>query len=131
MTSTSDREPSRLDSALRARPEDLVPGVIVSGVAGRRLVDVVAVRWHGANLITLTHRDSDGRTEQTALSRDREATLSLGKAGRTRPFDGDAEQWRLAAEALRIRVEPVVQDLSSTGSPQPLILEWLLGAHSS
>lgn len=122
MAATGDGTPSRFEAALRARLEDLVPGVTVSGVSGTRLVDVVAVQWHGANYITLTYRGADGRTEQTVLGRDREAGLCLGKSGRTRPFDGDAEQWRLAAEALRIRYAALFDPMLAiaTSDLQPL-----------
>lgn len=98
-----DEPLSAAESALHARLEDLVPGVSVSGVAGRPPVDVVAVRWQGGNFVVLTYRDPQGRTNQAVLGRDHEAGLTLVRSGRTRAFDGDAGAWRLAAEALRIR----------------------------
>lgn len=122
MMAVGDKEPSAVEAELRARLEDLVPGVSVNGVTGSHPVDVVAVRWHGANFITLTYCDAHGRTDQTVLSRDHEAGLSLGKTGQVRPFDGDAELWRLAAEALRIRYAALFDPMLaiSTSHLQPL-----------
>ncbi len=51
----------------------------------------------------VTYRDVHGMTAQAVLNRDREPGLSVTLSGQTRAFDGDAESWRLAAEALRIR----------------------------
>jgi superfamily II DNA or RNA helicase len=94
---------SRFEGALRTRLEQLVPGVRVSGAAGASAVDVVAVRWHGANFVTLTYRDDHGGTGQVVLGRDHETRLRLEQRGRSHAMDGDAESWRLGAEALRIR----------------------------
>lgn len=94
---------SRFEEALRTRLEQLVPGVRVSGVAGTGPVDVVPVRWFGANFVTVTYRDHHGGTGQAVLGRDHESRLRIETAGRSHGFDGDAELWRLAAEALRIR----------------------------
>ena len=120
---TGDGDKSLLESAITTRLEDLVPGVSVNGVVGSRSVDVVSVRWHGSNFITLTYRDHDGRTDQTVLGRDREAGLSLSNKGRVRAFDGDADMWRLAAEALRIRYaalfDPMLAIASSDLQPLP------------
>src|SRR6266516_2089746 len=84
---------SPMEAALRARLEELVPGVRVTGAAGVGAVDVVAVRWHGANFMTLTYRDDHGATGQVVLGRDREPQLRLGPRGRSHPLDGDAESW--------------------------------------
>lgn len=94
---------SALESSHAARLEGLVPGVSVAGVVTDVPVDVVATQWHGANFITLTYRDSHGAIAQAVLGRDHQAGLRLTRAGRTRAFHGDADSWRLAAEALRIR----------------------------
>jgi superfamily II DNA or RNA helicase len=86
------------------RLEQVVPGVRLGGAApGAGAVEVIAVRWHGAGFLTLTYRDDRGATGQVVLARDHESRLWLERAGRSHPLDGDAESWRLAAEALRIR----------------------------
>ena len=103
MTNKSD---SKLEAGF-ARLEDLVPGVSVAGVAGDVPVRVIATRWFGGNSVLLTYQDGHGRTDQTVLGRDRESSLSLIKAGRTRAFDGEPEAWRLAAEALIVRPQGI------------------------
>ncbi len=130
MTEQGD-QPSALETALGARLEDLVPGVSVSGVVGNLPVDVVAVKWQGGNFVILTYREASGRTDQTVLSRDREAGLTLVKSGRTRVFDGDADAWRLAAEALRIRYaalfDPMLAIATSDLQPLPHQIQAVYG----
>jgi len=65
---------------------------------------VIDVRWHGSNAITLTYRDAAGTVDQRLLYRDHEPSLSLRQAARAYALDGDAALFRLAAEALRIRM---------------------------
>jgi superfamily II DNA or RNA helicase len=103
MQGGGDSVDTPMESALRARLEQLVPGVRVEGVAGVRAVDVVAVKWHGSNFMTVTYRDDHGATGQVVLGRDQEPQLRVGTRGRSHALDGNAESWRLAAEALRIR----------------------------
>ncbi len=66
---------------------------------------MIDVRWHGSNAITLTYRrDAAGTVDQRLLYRDHEPSLSLRQAARAYALDGDAALFRLAAEALRIRM---------------------------
>lgn len=83
--------------------EELTPGPRVVGAVGIGAVEVVAVRWHVANALTLTYRDDHGATGQQLVYRDHEPRLRLEAAGRWHVFDSDPASWRLAAEALRIR----------------------------
>jgi len=94
---------SRPEDASRTRLEQLVPGARIAGAVGASVVDVLAVRWHGANFVTLTYRDDHGDTGHVVLGRDHESRLRLEQQGRSHAMDGDAESWRLGAEALRIR----------------------------
>lgn len=93
---------SQLEASLHAHLEDLTPGTQVVGVVGSQPVTVVHTQWHGANFITLTYRDQVGLTNEAVLGRDREPGLRVVHRGAGLAFDGDAESWRLAAEALRI-----------------------------
>jgi superfamily II DNA or RNA helicase len=123
MRGGSDRARSAVETDLHARLEDLVPGASISGAVGAGPVDVVSVKWHGANFLTLTYRDAHSTTGQVVLGRDKEPSLRLAEAGRTRAFDGDAESWRLAAEALRIRYaalfDPMLAVATSDLRPLP------------
>jgi superfamily II DNA or RNA helicase len=86
-------------------------------------VDVVAVKWHGSNFVTVTYKDGHGQTSQAVLGRDQEPRLQLATAAAAHAFDGDAESWRLAAEAQRIRYaalfDPMLAIATSDLEPLP------------
>lgn len=114
---------SAVEDALRTMLEQLVPGSQASGIAGDIPVDVVSVKWFGANFIEVTYRHDHGGTGQAVLGRDQETRLRLEQRGRAHAFDGDADSWRLAAEALRIRYaalfDPMLAVASSDLDPLP------------
>jgi hypothetical protein len=87
-----------------AKLEDLTPGVRASGVVVGQVVTVVDVRWHGSNAVTVTYRTDMGQVDQRLLYRDNEPSLSVQQRSRAYAFDGDPAMFRLAAEALRIRM---------------------------
>src|SRR5436190_24214534 len=103
--------------------ESIVPGVRLLGVSGTGSVDVVSTKWFGSKFLQVTYRDVEGRPGETMLRRDDEPRLRLEQAGRTRAMDGDAEQWRLGAEALRIRYaalfDPMLAITTSNVEPLP------------
>ncbi len=84
---------------------------------------MIAIRWHGANFVTLTYRDDRGGTGQVVLGRDHETRLRLEQRGRSHAMDGDADSWRLGAEALRIRAaalfDPMLAIATSDLEPLP------------
>ena len=86
------------------RLENLSPGARVSGVAGMVAVDVLTVVWRGANAITLTYRGDLGTTGQQLLYHDHEPSRRVLTATRAQPFAGDTALFRLALEALRLRM---------------------------
>jgi SNF2 family DNA or RNA helicase len=86
-----------------ARLEDLTPGARVRGVLPDRPVTVVQAEWHGTEALTLTYRD-DGRVDHELLYRTNEAALQIEEEGRSWSFDADGQLFRLASEALRIRL---------------------------
>ena len=106
-----------------ARLEDLTPGATVKGVIPAEIVSVVAVRWHGSNAITLTYRDPAGQVHERLLYRDHEPSLAVAGATPAYAFDGDAGLFRLAAEALRIRMaarfDPMLAVTTSDLDPLP------------
>ena len=87
-----------------AQLEELTPGARVAGLIPGRHVEVVQVDWHGTNAITLTYRDESGRVDHQLVYRDAEASLQIESQGPVFSFDGDAKLFRLASEALRIRL---------------------------
>lgn len=92
------------DPAFSLRLEDLTPGAVVQGLVPGRAVTVVAARWHGKTVVTLTYRDEAGRVEERLVYRDEEPALSLVTAGRAWSFEADGHLFRLASEARRIRL---------------------------
>ena len=84
--------------------EDLTPGARVRGVLPDRAVIVVQAEWHGTQALTLTYRDDTGRVDHELLYRPNEAALEIEDAGRAWSFDADGQLFRLASEALRIRL---------------------------
>jgi SNF2 family DNA or RNA helicase len=87
-----------------AKLEDLTPGARVRGVLPDRAVTVVAQEWHGTQALTLTYRDDQGRPGHEILYRSDEARLEIEDEGRAWSFDADGRLFRLASEALRIRL---------------------------
>ncbi|MEU3630904.1 helicase-related protein [Streptomyces fradiae] len=79
--------------------------------------------WHGSNAMTLTYRDDGGHVDQRLLYRDHEAALSVELTARAYQLDGDPGLFRLAAEALRIRMaarfDPMLAVSTSNLDPLP------------
>lgn len=69
-----------------------------------RPVTVVQLEWHGTQALTLTYREDQGRVDHELLYRSDEARLEIEGAGRAWSFDADGRLFRLASEALRIRL---------------------------
>ncbi len=105
-----------------ARLEDLTPGTRIRGVLPEHPITVVAADWHGTNAITLTYRTDGGRTDAELLYRDDETRIEIESAGAAFAFDGDGKLFRLASEALRIRLAYLFDPLLAvhTSSLEPL-----------
>jgi superfamily II DNA or RNA helicase/predicted nucleotidyltransferase len=84
--------------------EDLTPGARVMGVIPEAGVEVVQVQWHGSAACTLTYRTQEGRTDQEVLYRSDEGRLAVETEERRWALDADPSLFRLASEALRIRL---------------------------
>ena len=106
-----------------SRLEELVPNASVRGVQPGCLVTVVAVTWYGDNALELTFKDPAGKVGTELLYRDREAQIQVVEAGRPWAFDGDGAEFRLVAEAHRIRLahlfDPVLAVHTSLVDPLP------------
>ncbi|KAB2964425.1 MAG: DUF3883 domain-containing protein [Thermoanaerobaculia bacterium] len=105
------------------RLEDLTPGATVRGILPDAAVSVVNTQWHGSDTLTLVYRDPSGRVADQLLFRDDEARLAIVEQGRPWSFDGDGAQFRLVAEAHRIRLahlfDPVLAVHTSLVDPLP------------
>jgi superfamily II DNA or RNA helicase len=110
-------------SSSEVQLEELTPGVVVRGVLSSGPVTVQSVTWHGSNAMTVIYRDGDGGLGEQILYRDHEPGLRIDRPSTTQAFDGDAELFRLAAEALRIRMaaqfDPMLAVNTSDLEPLP------------
>jgi len=105
------------------RLEDLQPGASIRGLLPNGAVSVVSVQWHGSDALTLVYRDPGGRVAEEILYRHDEPRLELVEEGRPFSFDADGGQFRLVAEAHRIRLahlfDPVLAVHTSLVEPLP------------
>jgi len=113
------------------RLEDVTTGALVSGIAGDSTLMVVAVQWIGSNALRLTYRTADGRLDERLLYRDHEPRLALVEAAAAYDFSADATAFKLAAEALRIRMaarfDPMLAVHTSDLEPLPHQIEAVYG----
>ena len=113
------------------RLEDLTPGALVGGIIGDGAITVVAVRWIGSNALQMTYRTEDGRLDERLLYRDHEARLTLRRAAAAYDFSADGALFKLAAEALRIRMaarfDPMLAVHTSDLEPLPHQIEAVYG----
>ena len=87
-----------------ARLEDITVGANVVGIAGNAPVTVVAVKWHGTAVLTITFKDAKGQLADQLLYREDEGRLSVGENSLPWSFDADANLLRLSSEAYRINL---------------------------
>ncbi len=86
-----------------ARLEEITPGALVTGLAAGGPAEVVAVRRFGPDALEVTYK-VDGRVLQSVVYRDDEPRLSLQAGARRFALDADGGDFKLALEALRIRL---------------------------
>jgi hypothetical protein len=97
--------------------EEISKGVNLIGLAGRSVSEVVAVDWLGDSQLQVTFR-ADGRLDERILSRSDEDRLEAVQPVRPFSFAAHADDFRLVAEARRIRLahlfDPYLALTSST-----------------
>jgi SNF2 family DNA or RNA helicase len=113
------------------RLEQITPGALIHGITGDGAVSVVAVRWIGSNALQLTYRTEDGRLDERLLYRDHEQRLTLRLAAAAYDFSADSALFKLALEALRIRMagrfDPMLAVHTSDLEPLPHQIEAVYG----
>ena len=102
--------------------ERIVPGIRLSGVAGDAAVEIIATRAYGPDAVEVTWKGPDGLGDRI-LYREDERRIQEVAPGRRYAFDGDGQAFRLASEALRIRLahlfDPYVAVNASHIEPLP------------
>lgn len=110
--------------------EELKPGVRVEGVIPGEAVNVVAVQWHGSTAVELTYKTNAGALGQGLIFRHDEDSLTTSTKG-TRPFNADATDFKLAAEAQRISLaglfDPMLAVATSEVQPLPHQIQAVYG----
>ena len=108
--------------AQAARLEELQAGLRLSGLLPHP-VTILAVLPHGSDAVTVTYQDGDGGLGQRLLYRTDEPSLSIEAPTSRWQFGADPAEFRLVAEALRIRMaglhDPMVAVSSSAVDPLP------------
>ena len=104
------------------RLESIVTGMRLAGVIGDQSVEVVATRAYGPNSLEVVWRGPDGLGERI-FDRSDEPGLRTISGDRRFAFDGDGDLFRLASEALRIRLahlfDPYIAVNASRIEPLP------------
>jgi len=102
--------------------EEVQAGARLNGVVPGESVTVIAATWHGADALEVTFKRLDGGLAQTVLYRADESGLSLAPSS-ARPFDADANDFKLVAEVQRIKLaglfDPMLAVATSDIQPLP------------
>ena len=103
--------------------EDLSPNAYISGVIPDQSVRVAGVEWHGSEALTLLFRRLDGSIADQIFYRSDESRLSEAEQSKSWRFDADGNDFRLVAEAHRIRLahlfDPILAVHTSVIDPLP------------
>jgi superfamily II DNA or RNA helicase len=103
--------------------EDLTRDALVTGLDPNGPATVLDVRWHSKDAAEVTYRTADGRPQQQIIFRPDEPRLAIVESSTAWSFDGDGAQFRLTAEALRIRnahlFDPYLAVTTSLVEPLP------------
>lgn len=102
--------------------EELKPGLRVDGLIPSEVIAVIAAQWHGTDALELTYKDSSGRLGQQVVFRKEQGNLSIAQTG-SRAFDAEASDFKLVAEAQRIKMaglyDPMLAVTTSDVQPLP------------
>jgi SNF2 family DNA or RNA helicase len=103
--------------------EELVKGQQVVGIDPAGPVVIVAADAIGEDAVTVWYKSADGVPTERMLFRSDEAKLAIATLGRPWGFDADGAEFKLAAEALRIKLahlfDPMMAVHTSNVEPLP------------
>ncbi|MCD6308052.1 MAG: DEAD/DEAH box helicase, partial [Candidatus Latescibacteria bacterium] len=103
--------------------EEITRGATVKGILPTGIVTVVDVKWIGNSVIELTYKDAAGVLGNELVYRYREPEIEIMESGSPWSFNGDADLFRLASEANRIRLaylfDPLLAVHTSQVEPLP------------
>lgn len=87
-----------------ARLEEITVGSIVSGIASKEAVTVVATHWYGTAVLEVTFKDSKGHLASQLIYRENEGSIEVLNNNLPWRFDADGNLLRLVSEAYRINL---------------------------
>ena len=101
--------------------EELASGLRVTGVVPHEVVQVIFAQPHGADAMELTYKTASGDLGQQVLFRRDEEKLAASASG-SRAFDAEAAEFKLVAEAQRIKLAGIYDPMLAvaTSAVQPL-----------
>ena len=104
------------------RLEDLAPGLRVTGVVPHEVVHIIFPQPHGADAVEITYKTAAGDLGQRVVFRREEDSLAVSASG-SRPFDASATDFKMVAEAQRIKLaglyDPMLAVATSNVRPLP------------
>lgn len=103
--------------------DELAKGMQVVGIDPAGPATVIAIDAIGADAITVWFKSVDGAPKERMLFRADEDKLAIATAGRAWAFDADGAEFKLAAEAFRIKLahlfDPMMAVHTSNVEPLP------------
>jgi len=103
--------------------EQLSAGAQITGIDPSGPVALVAVEWLGEDVVSVVYRGADGRVSERMLSRTDEERLAPATTTRAWSFQSNGGDFRLATEALRIKLahlfDPMMAVHTSNVEPLP------------
>ena len=119
------------DSLQRVHLEDLAQGMRVEGLVAGGPVTILTTVQTAPDAFTVVFARPDGNPDHVLALRSAEERLKIVTATHAVPFDGDAAEYRLAAEATRIAMagqyDPMVAVTTSDMDPLPHQIDAVYG----
>ena len=101
---TENSAAQRMEGEIIARLEEITVGASVRGISGDMPVSIVAVKWHGTAVMTVTYKTQTGHLADRLLYREDEDQFIIQTESLPWSFDADANLLRLVSEAYRIKL---------------------------
>ncbi len=102
--------------------EEIVTGARVSGVSSDEIVEILAVKWYGSDVLEATFRNDKGNLGSCLLYRENEPDFNVVTDHLPWSFDADGNDMRLVSEAYRINLSHLFDPYLAvhTSSIEPL-----------
>jgi superfamily II DNA or RNA helicase len=107
---------------MRLTLDQIQVGTRLSGLSFQQLVTVSHIERHGESAATIIYKEDSGQIGERILFSHELSGIELAQQSSKFTFDGDAEDFKLAAEALRIKYAALYDPLIAVNSSdlQPL-----------